>query len=204
MPSIESRLETIRDCLRQNDTAGALRWTESTLEELIALPVRRRRITHGRHCTCSACAREDWTNPDLAPCGMHGSDCPALYQPVAAAGTPVPDLMAGPWEWQMPNSFNSTTETDSSPPRATLMPQMTVPLENPPNNNNNGKSQRVNRVERTGETEGEESRVIHTTRARDELPVCSCGDGGAGPDLDGRCERCYGLLHRAGSAPDQR
>lgn len=115
-----------------------------------------------------------------------------------------PGIQDGPWEWQIPNSFNSTTETDSSPPRATLMPQMTVPFENAPNNNNNGKSQRVNRVERTGETEGEESRVIHTTRARDELPVCSCGDGGAGPDLDGRCERCYGLLHCAGTAPDQR
>lgn len=45
------------------------------------------RITHGRHCTCSACAREDWTNPDLAPCGMHGTDCPALYQPLGPAGT---------------------------------------------------------------------------------------------------------------------
>ena len=47
------------------------------------------RITHGRHCTCSACAREDWTNPDLAPCGMHGEDCLALYQPLGFAGDTV-------------------------------------------------------------------------------------------------------------------
>lgn len=47
-------------------------------------------VTHGRHCTCSACAREDWTNADLAPCGMHGEDCPALYQPLAGAGELVP------------------------------------------------------------------------------------------------------------------
>ena len=44
------------------------------------------RVTHGRHCTCSACAREDWTNPGLACCGMHGNDCPALYQPLGRAG----------------------------------------------------------------------------------------------------------------------
>lgn len=45
------------------------------------------RITHGRHCTCGSCAREDWTNPDLAPCGMHGEDCPALYQPWGRPGS---------------------------------------------------------------------------------------------------------------------
>jgi hypothetical protein len=39
------------------------------------------RRTHGRHCPCSACAREDWTNPNLAPCGMHGPSCPAIYDP---------------------------------------------------------------------------------------------------------------------------
>src|SRR5580658_8389774 len=48
------------------------------------------RITHGRHCVCSACEQEDWTNPDLAPCGMHGSDCPARYQPLGAPGDLVP------------------------------------------------------------------------------------------------------------------
>jgi hypothetical protein len=52
------------------------------------------KISHGRHCTCSACAREDWTKPDLACCGMHGEDCPALYQPIGPAGTFMPDLMA--------------------------------------------------------------------------------------------------------------
>lgn len=47
------------------------------------------KITHGRHCTCSACAREDWTSSDLACCGTHGEDCPALYQPLGPAGTPL-------------------------------------------------------------------------------------------------------------------
>lgn len=42
-------------------------------------------VTHGRHCRCSACAREDWTNPALAPCGMHGSSCPAVYAPIPPA-----------------------------------------------------------------------------------------------------------------------
>ena len=44
------------------------------------------RITHGRHCRCSACAREDWTQPHLAPCGMHGSSCPLVYAPLGAPG----------------------------------------------------------------------------------------------------------------------
>lgn len=44
------------------------------------------RITHGRHCTCGACASEDWTNPKLAPCGMHGASCPREYQPRGKAG----------------------------------------------------------------------------------------------------------------------
>lgn len=47
------------------------------------------RITHGRHCTCGACEREDWTNPALACCGMHGSPCPAAYQPLGRAGSEV-------------------------------------------------------------------------------------------------------------------
>lgn len=38
-------------------------------------------VTHGRHCRCSACARQDWTLPYLAPCGIHGPSCPAEYQP---------------------------------------------------------------------------------------------------------------------------
>lgn len=47
------------------------------------------RITHGRHCTCSACAREDWTQTHLAPCGMHGPSCPRVYAPLGGAGTYV-------------------------------------------------------------------------------------------------------------------
>jgi hypothetical protein len=43
-----------------------------------------RTVTHGRHCPCSACAREDWANPGLAHCGMHGPSCPPVYAPVAA------------------------------------------------------------------------------------------------------------------------
>lgn len=50
------------------------------------------RVTHGRHCTCGACEREDWTRPDLGPCGMHGKDCPREYAPIALAGRPVPPL----------------------------------------------------------------------------------------------------------------
>lgn len=44
------------------------------------------RITHGRHCTCSACAREDWSRI-TAPCGMHGEACPAVYAPLGSAGS---------------------------------------------------------------------------------------------------------------------
>lgn len=39
------------------------------------------RMTHGRHCVCSACAAEDWTKI-TSPCGMHGESCPAKYMPV--------------------------------------------------------------------------------------------------------------------------
>ena len=56
----------------------------------------RPRITHGRHCTCTPCAREDWTNPALAPCGMHGKDCPQEYAPLGAAGDPVPAAALSP------------------------------------------------------------------------------------------------------------
>lgn len=48
------------------------------------------RVTHGRHCTCSACAREDWTQAGFAPCGMHGLSCPNEYRPLGAAGSLVP------------------------------------------------------------------------------------------------------------------
>ena len=46
------------------------------------------RITHGRHCTCSACKQEDWARPELAPCGMHGPTCPPEYAPLGGAGDP--------------------------------------------------------------------------------------------------------------------
>lgn len=45
-------------------------------------------LTHGRHCACSACAQEDWTNPKLAACGMHGPSCPAVYAPLNEHGIP--------------------------------------------------------------------------------------------------------------------
>jgi len=47
------------------------------------------RITHGRHCICSACAAQDWSEPQLAPCGMHGPSCPAVYAPLGGAGALV-------------------------------------------------------------------------------------------------------------------
>lgn len=40
-----------------------------------------RPITHGRHCPCSPCKREDWSKV-AAPCGMHGSDCPPVWAPI--------------------------------------------------------------------------------------------------------------------------
>lgn len=48
------------------------------------------RITHGRHCTCSPCARENWGDPSLSHCGMHGPSCPGVYAPLGPAGSPVP------------------------------------------------------------------------------------------------------------------
>jgi len=47
------------------------------------------RVTHGRHCICSACAAQDWAEPGLASCGMHGPSCPAVYAPLGAAGDTV-------------------------------------------------------------------------------------------------------------------
>lgn len=54
------------------------------------VPVSSERVTHGRHCVCSACAAQDWAEPSLAPCGMHGPSCPPLYAPIGAAGDVVP------------------------------------------------------------------------------------------------------------------
>jgi len=45
-------------------------------------------VTHGRHCECSACAREDWTRI-TGPCGMHGASCPAVYAPIKAMSDDV-------------------------------------------------------------------------------------------------------------------
>lgn len=44
-------------------------------------------VTHGRHCTCSACAAQDWAEPGLAACGMHGPSCPPVYAPLGPAGS---------------------------------------------------------------------------------------------------------------------
>jgi hypothetical protein len=33
------------------------------------------RPTHGRHCACMPCREQDWDEPGLAPCGMHGDAC---------------------------------------------------------------------------------------------------------------------------------
>lgn len=49
------------------------------------VPSAEQRVTHGRHCICSACKQEDWTRIS-GPCGMHGKDCPAVYAPLGAAG----------------------------------------------------------------------------------------------------------------------
>lgn len=61
---------------------------EEVADWLSSLPLQR--VTHGRHCTCSACAREDWTRPNLASCGMHGALCPSVYAPLGAPGDMVP------------------------------------------------------------------------------------------------------------------
>jgi hypothetical protein len=81
----------------------------ATLDAARALPSApdHRPVTHGRHCPCSACQREDWTNPNLAHCGMHGPSCPAVYAPILSASPPDHRLReaveADPW------SFNRGT-----------------------------------------------------------------------------------------------
>ena len=52
-------------------------------------------ITHGRHCACTPCSKQDWSEPELAPCGMHGSSCPPVYAPLGGAGDPVPLAATG-------------------------------------------------------------------------------------------------------------
>ena len=58
-----------------------LRLLTEAREALAGLDTPAERVTHGRHCPCSACAREDWTRI-TGPCGMHGADCPAVYAPL--------------------------------------------------------------------------------------------------------------------------
>jgi protein gp37 len=74
--SIENRRFVDRaDWLRLVDPAVRFISAEPLLGPLVE------RITHGRHCGCSACARQDWSEPQLAPCGMHGPSCPPVYSP---------------------------------------------------------------------------------------------------------------------------
>lgn len=69
----------------------------------------RQRVTHGRHCVCSACTAQDWSEPQLAACGMHGPSCLPRYAPLAGAGDvlerlhPCPDcgeLVGGEPDWR--------------------------------------------------------------------------------------------------------
>ena len=71
-----------------------------------------RKITHGRHCICSACAAEDWTNPQLACCGMHGPSCPREYAPLGGAGQRVPSSEPRP---ENPYPEHTTSSDDYWP-----------------------------------------------------------------------------------------
>lgn len=75
------------------------------------------RVTHGRHCLCGACARQDWAEPQLAPCGMHGSSCPPVYAPLGVAGAIVGKLPLGVshplrCEWPLPGGANVKRQGD--------------------------------------------------------------------------------------------
>lgn len=50
------------------------------------------RQTHGRHCLCTPCCLQDWSEPELAPCGMHGSACPPVYDPYERAARVIENL----------------------------------------------------------------------------------------------------------------
>ena len=82
----------------------------SAVLPLIRSADERPRITHGRHCTCTPCRVEDWTNPALAPCGMHGKDCPREYQPWGAAG----EYVGGGPDRQPPPEIETLTERATS------------------------------------------------------------------------------------------
>lgn len=84
--TLDVAIEAVREGAACGVAAERARWEAK----------QRPRITHGRHCTCTPCARDDWTNPALAPCGMHGKDCPQEYAPLGAAGDPVPAAALSP------------------------------------------------------------------------------------------------------------
>lgn len=63
-------------------------YLQQELRRLHAAIENKPKVTHGRHCSCSACAAEDWTRPELACCGMHGPTCPAVYAPLNSFGIP--------------------------------------------------------------------------------------------------------------------
>jgi hypothetical protein len=67
-----------KDCLNEARIIDALC---DAVEALVA-PLHAKQ-THGRHCPCGACARQDWTKI-TGPCGMHGKDCPPVYAPLGA------------------------------------------------------------------------------------------------------------------------
>lgn len=73
------------------------------------------RVTHGRHCICSACGAEDWTNPNLAPCGMHGVGCPPVYAPLGAAGQQVRAAAStSPWLRALSMAVEAVRERDEA------------------------------------------------------------------------------------------
>lgn len=79
-------------CGRDYNTMVAVpqRHVDKLLAGAAAAPARHVTVTHGRHCKCTACARQDWGEPGLACCGMHGPGCPPRYEPLGYAGQVVP------------------------------------------------------------------------------------------------------------------
>jgi hypothetical protein len=101
---------------------------KSSVDALLGQP-QGQKITHGRHCTCHSCAAEDWTNADLAPCGMHGEDCPALYRPWGRPGTYFDPMLGQPdpeverlreIAWKVIRDVDSAVATADLPPTHTL------------------------------------------------------------------------------------
>lgn len=79
--SIENRRFVGRaDVLRETPAAVRFISAEPLLGPLVG-----EKISHGRHCVCSACAAQDWSDPRLSCCGMHGSSCPPMYAPLGGA-----------------------------------------------------------------------------------------------------------------------